>query len=786
MVKNYLKVALRNILRNKIYSFINVFGLALGISSFILLILWVKDEVTFNKYHTNIDKIFRVMEFQFYADRVGTTQSTPGTLGPHLKENYPEIEYVSRFTWDEETLLEIDDQTFYESTKYVDPDFLRIFTFEIVSGDAQTALDDKYSVLLSERVAKKYFGDKDPVGELIKVRNDRNLKVTGVFKSWPDNSTWGDFELLMSVEEFVERNEWANQWDNNNLRTIVTLSDPAGYESFERKIRNIIREQVEGYEIDLWLQPFTETHLYSNYENGQQTGGRITYVRIFSVIAVFILLIACINFMNLATAQAAKRAKEVGLRKVVGAFKKHLVFQFLSESMLFAFIAAFLALVVTWTLMPYFNEVADKEIALQFDSFMLSTISWVVVFTGLLSGSYPAFFIANYKPVSVLKGQIRTGKAAVKFRKALVVLQFLLSIIMIFCTIVVFQQLSFVQSQDTGFNKSGLIYMRMDQDIDEKYQVIKEQLASNPVIDEVTAMSFSPLHFGNSTWNVDWQGREPEEKILFTTISVDNSYVETMGLEMVTGRSFSPDFVTDTTNFLINEAAAEKMGFTPEEAVNQPLTLWEDRKGKIVGVMKDYNFSSSHTVIRPLLLIHDPGWFGYLVIRTDGESIPEALSELEKVSNEFAPAYPFDYDFVDEDWAEFYEAETRTAKLFNGFAIISIFIACLGLFGLSAFAIQQRTKEIGVRKVLGASLNSIIQLVSKDFLLLVLIAAAIGSPIAWYFMGQWLEDFAFRIELSWIIPILSTVIVLVIAIGTVLYHALRAARTNPVKALRYE
>jgi len=326
----------------------------------------------------------------------------------------------------------------------------------------------------------------------------------------------------------------------------------------------------------------------------------------------------------------------------------------------------------------------------------------------------------------------------------------------------------------------------MRQDINDKYDVVKEKLNANPVIENVTAIAFPPLQFGNSTWDVEWPGKDPQEKILFTTISVDNTYIETMGLEMVEGRSFDAKYVTDTSNFMINQIAAAKMGFTAQEAVNQTITLWDDQKGKIVGVMKDFNYTSSHNEIRPLLLIHNPGWLNYLVVRTNGETIRETITALEEISNEFAPAYPFEYKFVDDDWAEFYDSEARTGKLFNGFAVISIFISCLGLFGLSAFAIQQRTKEIGVRKVLGASLNSIIRLVSKDFLLLVIIAAGIGSPIAWYFMNQWLEDFAFRIELNLFIPVLSTVIVLIIAILTVLYHALKAAGTNPVKALRYE
>ncbi len=788
MLHNYFKIAFRNILRNKVYSFINIFGLTLGIACFMLILLWVKDEITFNDYHKNIDRIFRVMEFQHYADRIGTTQSTPGTLGPYLKETYAEVEYVTRFTWEQETLFEVEENRFYETARYVDPDFLRIFSFDIVAGSFETALDDKYSVVISDELARKYFGEEDAVGQLIKVRNSQNVKVTGVFRPWPDNTTFGGFHALLSVVDYVERNTWANKWGNNNLRTVITLHDPENYQSFDGKIKNIIREKMEDedYDIDLWLQPYTETHLYSNFENGQQKGGRITYIKIFSIIAAFILIVACINFMNLATAQAVTRAKEVGLRKVVGAYKKNLIVQFLSESFLYAAISCALAMGLSWLLMPYFNEVTEKEIVFQPDQFLGLVILGVVVFTGFFSGSYPAFFITRYQPAAVLKGIVRTGLGAIRFRKVLVVFQFILSIVIIFGTLVIYRQLQYLRSQDTGYDKTGLIYMEINQDMDEKYDVIKTRLLSNPAIENVAAMAFSPLRIGNSTWGVDWPGKDPETKILFSTFGVDNTYVETLGLEMAAGRSFEARFVTDTSNYMINETAAEKMGFTPEEAVDKTITLWGDRVGKIVGVMKNFNFSSSRTEIRPMLLMHDPGWYSYITVRANGLQLQSAIAAMEEVSNEFAPAYPFEYHFVDEDWASFYSNEDRMGKLFNGFAFISIVIACLGLFGLSAFTIQQRTKEIGVRKVLGASVSSIVKLTSRDFSLLVLIAAILGTPVAWYLMNKWLEDFAFRIEMTALFPAISTVVVLLIAFLTVFYHAYKAARSNPAESLHYE
>ncbi|MBV6645433.1 MAG: ABC transporter permease [Cyclobacteriaceae bacterium] len=786
MIRNIFKVAIRNIFRNKVNSFINIFGLSLGITSFVLISFWVRDEITFDRYHKNIDGIFRVLEFQFYSDRIGTTSSTPGVLVPHLKENYPEVKYATRLTWTEETLFSVPEKNHFETCRYVDGDFLKIFSFDFVAGDKETALDDKYSVVLSEELASRYFGDQEAVGQTIKVRNDRSLRVTGVFKSWPKNCTYGDFDALLSIEEYIDRNEWAAEWGNNNLRTVVQLHDPTNYRVFDAKIKNIIREQKEDYEIDLWLQPFGETHLYSNYENGQQKGGRILYVRIFSIVAIFILLIACINFMNLATAQAVKRAKEVGLRKVVGAVKGNLMFQFLGESLTFALISGAMALAASFMLIPMFNTITDKQIIFDFDGFLLLILMGTILFTGLFSGSYPAFVISRYRPAEVLKGVVKSGKKANNLRKSLVVVQFSLSIIIIFSTIVISKQLQYVQDQDTGFDKSGLIYMSLRDDMDEKFDVIRTELLSNSSILNATATSFPPLRIGNSTWSVEWPGKSPEEKILFSNQSVDHQYVETMGLDLSAGRSFEAKYTTDTSNFLLNETAAKKMGFSPEEAVGQTITLWDRHVGKVVGVLKDFNFSSAHTEIRPMLLMHDLSWYNYLVVRADGSKLKEAINSLQTIQEKFASAYPFEYEFVDKDWAEFYETEQRTGQLFNAFAFISIVISCLGLFGLSAFAIQQRTKEIGVRKVLGASISSIIKLVSRDFALLVMIAAVIGSPIAWYFMDNWLSDFAFRIELSFLIPLLATFLVLMIAFLTIFYHSLKAARNNPVEALRYE
>ncbi|MEQ8469601.1 MAG: ABC transporter permease [Marinoscillum sp.] len=788
MLKNFLKVALRTIRRNKVYSIINIMGLAIGLACAILILLWVQDELNYNSYHRNINDIYGVMENQNYEDRIGTTFSTPGPLGPYLKTTYPEVEHSSRLTWESENLFSVNDQSFYEMGRYVDEDFFSIFTFEFLHGNAEDPFTTKTSLVLTEKLAQKYFPDEDPIGKTIKLNNDELFTVTGVVKKWPDNTSNGDFDYLVNFEYFWDENKnWLDQWGNNNVRCFIQLNESVNWEEFSHKLTNLLDEKNDDNAVQLFLHPLSNLHLYSSWDNGVlDGGGRIRYVRIFTIIAFFILMIACINFMNLATAQAVKRAKEVGLRKVVGAVKSNLIFQFLSESVVFAIFSGLIAIGLVILLLEPFNLLTQKAISFDLDPSSGVILLLLVLITGLASGSYPAFYISRFQPASVLKGQIKSGQGAVRFRKALVTTQFVLSIIMIFCTIVVYQQLVYAQNLEIGFNKEGLIYVEMHQDMNDKYEVIKDQLMKNPDIKMVTAMSMPPLGFGNSTWGFDWPGKDPQSKILFSNLSIDNTFTETFEIPLAAGRSFDPKFTTDTLHFMVNVAGATAMGFTPDEVVDQPVTLWGERHGKVIGVFEDFNFTSTRSKIRPLLMLHDPDWLNHLIIRAQPGKNLEAINILGSIYQEFAPAYPFEYTFVDARWNEFYENEARTAKLFNTFAFVAIFISCLGLFGLAAFSIQQRTKEIGVRKVLGASVFSIIRITTKEFAIMILLAALIGSPVAWYLMDMWLEDFAFRIDVTLAIPVITTLIAIAVAILTVSYHALRASSTNPVNALKFE
>lgn len=787
MLKNYFVVALRTIRRNKIYSTINIFGLSLGIASSVLILMWINDELSYNSSHENLASIYRVMENQHYSDRIGTTSSTPGPLSPYLKETYPEIKYASRLTWPDKNLFSINEASYYENGRYVDADFLQMFTFEFIEGNAITAFNDKNAVVLTETMAQKYFGNQPAIDQVFKMNNKESMKVTGVVKDWPKNNDFGSFSFLLNFDKFMDENEqWLGQWGNNSISTFIQLHEGQDWEAYSAKINRLLDTKNEDNSIELFLYPATKMHLYNNFENGVQDGGRIRYVKVFGIIAVFLLLIACINFMNLSTALAVKRSKEVALRKVVGAFKKHLVYQFLTESIVFSFLGGIAGMVLVIVLMPVFNEISGKSLVFQINSQMVLLFAGTILFSGFVGGSYPAFYIARFEPAKVLKGQLKSGKSAVRFRKVLVTTQFVLSIIMIFCTVIVYQQLWYVQNQDTGFDKEGIIYVQMQENMREKYDLIKEQLLADPSIISVTESNFEPFSIGNSTWGLDWPGKDPQERILFNNFAVDESYIETMGLSFVGGRSFDKTMATDTANIIINEAAARKMGYAPIDALDQPITLWGERKGHIIGVIKDYNFSSAHSEINPMFMMFEKKWCNHIIVRAKQQQYTGAIDALNGVYATYAPAYPFEYRFLDVDWGEFYESEAQTGQLFLAFAWLSIFISCLGLFGLAAFAIQQRTKEIGVRKVLGASTSSIITLTVKDFALLVVIAAVVGTPLAWYLMDQWLSDFAFRIDISVLVPLGAMLLALAIAVVTVGYHSIRAARTNPVEALRYE
>jgi putative ABC transport system permease protein len=786
MIKNYLTIAVRNIFRNRLFSTVNILGLAFGICSALLILLWVSDELKVDQFHQNIEQLYVVRENQQYTDgKLFTFTSTPGPMAPFIKEKYPEIERASRMTWPVNNLFQYKDKFFYEEGFYVDQDFVEMFNFRFLSGDAKTALKEKNSLVISEKMAKKYFGEEEALGKLLTINTKNAFVVTGVVEDVPGNSSIR-FEYLLPFQFFFDENKtWLDQWDNNNVRTYLQLKKGVNAEGFGVKFRHEVREHVEKTNVELIIQPFGEAYLRGEYENGVQSGGRIEYVKIFFVVAVFVLFIACINFMNLSTAQATKRAKEVGLRKVIGASPRQLFRQFMGESFLTVAISAAIAAMLALLLIPFFSELTGKELSLNLlNSSIVLIFSGIVVFTGFIAGSYPALFISEFKPVQVLKGQLKSGSRASVFRKSLVVFQFTLSIILIISTTTVFRQMTFMTNRDIGFDRNNVFTLWMEGDMPHKFETVRTRLLSEPGIESVTASSQSPIQVGNSTSGLEWEGKDPDERILFSNMNVDYDFVQALKMTMVEGRAFDRNQITDSSNYIVNEKGAEKFGFKNGTA-GQELTMW-DKKGKIIGVVKDFNFGSLHSPIEPLILRIDTSWMNCLIVRAKPNETEAAIRSTEKLWKEYAAGYPFRYSFMNQDWEEFYKAEGQRGKLFNALAILSIFISCLGLFGLSAFSAERRTKELGIRKALGATVPGLIQLMGKEYAVLVLIAAAFGTPVGWYLMVWWLQGYAYPVEIGVMTFVFASLSCFVVSMATISYHSFRVAANDPVKSLRYE
>ena len=786
MIKNYLIVALRNIFRNKLFSTVNILGLVFGICSALLIFLWIKDELSYDGFHEHGERIYRVMENQRYSDgRIYTFAATPGPMAPFIKEKYPEIEQATRMTWDITRLFQLDDKSFYESGKYVDPDFLTMFTFPAVKGNLKTALNDKHSIVITERMAVKYFGDQDPIGKTLTLDTKDGFNVTAVIKDPPNNSLLR-FDYLLPFSFFWDENKnWLDQWGNNNIRTFIMLAKGTDEASFSEKFKHEVKEHNKESNVELFIQKYGDVYLHGNFENGMLSGGRIDTVRIFFAVAVFVLAIASINFMNLSTAQATKRAKEVGLRKVIGAAPSQVFKQFMGESFLSVLISAVAAAGVALLALPWFNSITGKTLAISsLDTSALWLMIGVIVFTAFAAGIYPSIVIAEFKPVEVMKGQLKSGSQASHFRQLLVIFQFTLSIILIICTAVVFRQVRFMEDRDIGFSRENVFYTWTASDIGAKFETFRNRLAAEPGIESVTGSSQVPISIGNSTMGVSWEGKDPDSQILFSNLDVDYDFVSTLKMTMLEGRSFDRANTTDTANYLVNEKAAEKFGFAGGTA-DRDLTMWE-RKGKIVGVIKDFNFGSLHSPVDPLVIRLKPENINCIIVRAKEGQTAEAIRSAEKLWKEYAPGYPFKYTFFDQDWEGFYSAEAQQEKVFNTLATLSIFISCLGLFGLSAFSAERRTKELGIRKTLGASVPVLVRLMAREFTILVLVAACIGCPLGWFLMTQWLQKFAYHIDVGIITVTAAAFACLVVSLITIAYHSIRVAAANPVRSLRQE
>jgi ABC-type antimicrobial peptide transport system permease subunit len=789
MIKNFFKIAFRNITKHKATTFINVTGLAIGLAASLLILLWVQNELSFDKFNLNGKNIYRVEEDQFYSGERYHVTVTPHPSGPVWKQKIPEIKEQSRINRLQRLLFKQGDKVFFESAVVAaDSGLFRMFTMPLITGDPEKALTAPHSIVLTEKLAGKYFGDENPLGKTIILENKYPYTVTGVMKNLPNNSTF-TFEAVIPYQLLGELGvEVYDYWGSNSIFTFVQLQNGADIPSVNKKLTDVVLEYYPETTTKFMLFPLLDIHLKSQF-GYTQTNGPVIAVYVFSLIALFVLLIACINFINLSTARASIRAKEIGVKKVSGAERRSIVVQFMLESFLQVIISLVIAVVLIGLLLNLFNIISGKHFSLS-DIFRVKFIITLILtgmFAGFLSGIYPALYLSSFKPAAVLKGEIVSGGNR-RFRQSLVVLQFSLSILITITSVFMFMQLKHLQNKELGFNKENVICIPMAQNMKPKYYSLKKELLKESLIEGVTASTASPINIGSNSGGAWWEGKDPEKNVLIGVNAVDYDYVKTMKMDLVSGRDFSVDYPSDMAkdtlgNFLINEEVVKIMG--SGDPVGKPFRFMGLR-GTIVGVLKNFYFREADKPVGPVAFaLTETEQLNCVLVRLGG-NIPEALKSVEKVWNNTIADYPLNYTFIDQDYDNLFKAEIRLSALLKYFTILTIIIACLGLYGLSAYSAERRTNEIGIRKVMGAGSATIIYTMSKEFITLVLISILIAVPAGWFMVNKLLEDFAYRIDLNYIVFAMIAAGAVVIAFLTVSFQAYKAAGLNPSEALKVE
>jgi putative ABC transport system permease protein len=797
MFRNYFKIAFRNLIKTKGYTFINVAGLATGMAVAMLIGLWIWDEVTFDRYHKNYDRLAQVWQYNIYNGVKQAQMSNPYLLAEEIRNNFgSDFKYVIQSTWNFGRILTVGDKKFNKAGMYWEPEVIDMLSINLLKGDPELALKDPYSIILSESVAKAFFGDADPMGQMMRVNNKNDVKVTGVYEDLPHSSHFREMSFIMPWSLYLIENDWIktmdDPWDSNFTQTWAQIAENADFEQVSAKIINVKYKKLRTdndrkYKPEVFLHPMSKWHLYTNFKEGKNEGGRIEFVWMFGIIGVFVLLLACINFMNLSTARSENRAKEVGIRKSVGSMRSQLVYQFFCESIVVAMLAFVLAIGLVYLALPQFNEVADKKLAIFWSSptFWLMGLGFTMM-TGLVAGSYPALYLSSFQPVKVLKGTFRVGRLASIPRQVLVVLQFTVSVTLIIGTIVVFRQVEFAKDRPIGYDRNGLINVyAQTSDIHDHIEAVRNELKSQGAIVEMTEAGSPTTQVWNSNGGFTWQGKDPALAVDFPNNGVNHEFGKTVGWQFKDGRDFSRDFASDSTAFVINEAAEKFLGF--ENAVGEILT-WNEKPYTIIGVIRDMIIESPYEPVRPSLwhIDHDNN-VGLAILKLNPEmGAHEAIEKIKTVFNKYSPASPFSHEFVDEEYARKFSDEERIGKLASFFAVLAIFISCLGISGLASFVAEQRTKEIGVRKVMGASVMNLWGMLSKDFIRLVVFSLMLAMPIAWFLMSHWLEKYQYRSTISWWIFAAAGVGALTITLLTVSFQSIKAALTNPVKSLRSE
>lgn len=781
MIKNYFKSAFRNLLKNKTSSFINISGLAVGLATSIIIMLVVVKEFSYDKFNTNLKDIYLLMKNQKQVDGISTGDATAGPMAVSLRNEMPETKYASRVAYFDDQLIKVGDKTIKASGIYAEPDLFNMMSFPSVQGNAVTALQDESSVVITEAMAKKLFGNENAIGKLILADNKNSFKVSAIVKNVPSGSTI-KFDMVLPFSFYAKQNDWLNKWDDNRIQTWVQLNPGANLTALNNRLTKLLQARSDDKSVSLFLYPFADLRLYGNFSNGKPNGGQIDVVMLLIALGVFVILIACINFMNIATARSEQRSREVGVRKVLGASRKSLIYQFLSEALLMTFIALMLAIIIAQLVLPLFNQFTEKNIVLNFWDWKIWCLLFGIgLFTGLIAGSYPAFFLSRFKTIKVLKGRLANGKTGGGLRKVLVTFQFVISLFFIVSTIVIYKQINYVRNRPLGYDQQNLIDISANGNLPDKFDIFKNELLRIPGVKNVTAGSDNILNFRGSVTGMDYPGKIPGQEISVIVSSVEYNWTKTMGIEMVEGRDFNPAFTTDSNACIINEATVQKMG------LKQPVIGAKIGGSTVIGVFKDFVYNNPSGIIAPMVVsLKTINLQHYFVRINNNNQWRKTIVQIEGAVKKINPNYPFNFSFTNDDYQQRFAEWNSLGLMATLFGSMAIFIACLGLFGLSSFLAERKGKEMSIRKVFGASTKNIWLLLSGDFLKPVFIALIIVIPASVWIAHVFLSNITYHTSLSWWMFALAGIIAILIALLTVSFQAIKAAVANPVKSLRSE
>ncbi len=788
MFRNYFRIAWRNMIKDKQFTFLNVFGLSAGLACTLLIWFWVHDELSVDRSFEKGDQIYQLMERRTATGQTGLSDESSGMLGEALATTMPEIEYSAALApheWFQKFTLSAGEKNIKAYGQYAGKDYFNIFSFKLLDGKKDQVLRNKNSIVISDELARKLFGTTENlVGKPVHFQHERDFFVSGVFEK-PGSNSSQQFDFVLSFDYMKDAYSWVTSWYNTGPHNFVLLKKGTDINAFNKRIEGVVREHTGDSTRQAFALPFADNYLLYTFSHGSQTGGKIAYVRLFSIIALFILVIACINFMNLSTAKASRRMKEVGIKKVLGAGRKQLIFQFLTESVIFSALAMILAIGIALLLLPAFNKLTGKEIVLRPDTSLVLTLAGIMLVTGLLSGSYPAIYLSGFKPISILKGKLQTSVAEIFSRKGLVVFQFTLSALLIISVLVVYRQIRFIQTTNPGYNKENVVKFNAEGKVLSNEDAFVDEVKKIPGVVNACYTWHEMIGRNYGDYGLSWDGKNPNERDYFEGFGGGYGFIETMGIQLIAGRAYSKNFGDEGSKIILNEAAVKLMHL--QDPVGKTVSYLQKPR-QIIGVVKDFHFESLHEPVKPCFISLDgPGNIWHkMMVRINAGDQASTLNAIQKLYASYNPGFPFEYGFLDEAYQKQYLTESRVSILSRYFAGLAILISCLGLFGLATFTAQKRQKEIGIRKVVGASVNNIVFMLSKDFLKLVLLAIVIAFPLAWWLMAVWLRGFAYRVSIGTEVFLITGASVIAITLLTISVQAIKAALSNPVKSLKSE